>query len=136
MSKAELIAKKEELEKAAKAAEKAKKDQEKLAAWETKTHKRNPAFVVGSTRQATDADRAKLTKCHGVVCEIRCTVCGKMRVVNKQDAFQVSTCGPKCRKVVAASVAKEKRLEKKHGSVKEEDLKAEIARLEKMVAAA
>jgi len=136
MTKADLIAKRDELAKAAKSAEKAKRDAAKLKAWEEKTAKRNPALVLGSTRPATDADRAKLTKCHGWVCEIKCQVCGKVRVVNKQDAFQVSTCGKVCKRTMSAGAAKERRLAKKLGSVDEKTLKAEIARLESLVAAA
>ena len=61
--------------------------------WETKTKARNPQYVMGSVRKATDADCALLgAHCHGEVCEIVCLECSQIRVINKQDAFQSRYC--------------------------------------------
>jgi len=62
----------------------------KLAEWETATKARNPQYVVGSVRQDTTISAGGHG--HGEVCDIECLVCGGVRTVNKQDAFQVRYC--------------------------------------------
>ena len=114
--------------------QKAVKQANELAEWEQKTAERNPAYVVGSVRKATEADAAILGHVHGLVCEIRCQACGQTRVVNKQDAFQVKFCA-ECRKSASREVAKEKRLTKKMANVSAEDIAKQIAELNALLAA-
>jgi hypothetical protein len=113
---------------------KAVKQANELAEWEQKTAERNPAYVVGSVRKATEGDAAILGHVHGLVCEIRCQACGQTRVVNKQDAFQVKFCS-ECRKSASREVAKEKRLTKKMAGVSAEDIAKQIAELNALLAA-
>jgi len=63
-----------------------------LGEWERGIKARNPQYVIGSLRPATDQDVMVLGHAHGWVCEIQCTTCGVKRVINKQDAFQVKYC--------------------------------------------
>ncbi len=112
---------------------KAVKEANELADWERKTSERNPAFVPGSVRKATEQDAAILGHVHGLVCEIRCQSCGQTRVVNKQDAFQVRFCS-ECRKSASREVAKEKRLTKKLANVSAADIEKQIAELNKLLA--
>jgi len=96
--------------------------------WEAQTKARNPQYVMGSLRAATKEDEAALSHCHGQVAEITCEVCGKVRVVNKQDAKQVRFCKEhkaEARKAISKAKRAEKRLEGK--SV--EDIEAQIAAL-------
>jgi NAD-dependent SIR2 family protein deacetylase len=95
-------------------------------AWEAKTKKRNPQYVLGSLRKATPQDEAQLGHCHGQVVTIECASCGKERIVNKQDAFQCKycmDCKVEARKAVAKAKRAEKRLEGK--SVKEVEAQIE-----------
>jgi hypothetical protein len=104
------------------------------AAWEEKTLAKNPNYVPGSLRKATDADRALLSHCHGEVCEIRCESCQTVRVVNKQDASQVRFCVD-CKKTATKSAAKTKRAEKRLSGKSVEALQAEIAEAQKALEA-
>jgi len=49
-----------------------------------------PHVVPGSVREPTAEDLKTLTKCHGKVCTIKCVDTGEKRVINVQDAFQVT----------------------------------------------
>jgi hypothetical protein len=104
------------------------------AAWEEKTLAKNPNYVPGSLRKATDADRAILSHCHGEVCEIRCESCGEVRVVNKQDAKQCRFCTD-CKKTATKNAAKVKRAEKRLSGKSVEALQAEIAEAQKALEA-
>ncbi len=74
-------------------------------------YKKYSHVVKGSVREPTKEDLKVLTKCHGRVCTIKCTDCGTERVINVQDAFQVTRC-PAC-KVKAAKEARKARRAKK-----------------------
>jgi NAD-dependent SIR2 family protein deacetylase len=93
--------------------------------WEAKTQKLNPQYVVGSLRVATAEDEAALSHCHGQVADIKCQMCGKVRVVNKQDAFQVKFC-EEHKKEARKAKAKAKRLEKALSGKSVEDVQAQI----------
>ena len=119
-----LEAKEQELREAKRRLQAAKERRE----WEAKTKARNPRYVVGSVRKASAEDEAQLSHCHGEVATILCEICGKERVVNKQDAFQVRFCKEhkaEARKAISKAKRAEKRLEGK--SV--EDIEAQIAAL-------
>lgn len=105
----------------------------KLKDWEEKTSARNPAYVVGSVRRATEADLAELGHCHGFVCTVKCQCCGQERTVNKQDAFQARFC-KSCKKEASKDAAKERRLEKKLSGLSVSDLQAQIAEAEAQLA--
>jgi len=109
------------------------KEQQDLQAWEQKISARNPRFVPGSVRKPTDADTAVLGHIHGLVCEITCESCGKVRVINKQDAFQVRFCQD-CRKVASREAAKEHRMAQKLAGTSKEELEQQIAQLNAMLA--
>ena len=109
------------------------KSAQELAEWEKKTFERNRAYVMGSVRKAVEADTEILGHVHGMVCEIKCEKCGKARLVNKQDAFQVRFCLD-CKKVASKEAGKEKRMAKKLASVSKADLEAEIAKLSALLA--
>ncbi|MCK5601388.1 hypothetical protein KAR91_05960 [Candidatus Pacearchaeota archaeon] len=49
-----------------------------------------PHVVADSVREPTAADLKNLSKCHGKVCTITCVDTSKARVINVQDAFQVT----------------------------------------------
>ena len=104
---------------------------DKLSAWERKTKKRNPAFVLGSTRKATNADATILGHTHGQVCEIRCSSkgCSTARVINKQDAFQVRFCAEH-KKAASKAAGKVRRAAKAVAARTPEVIQAEIAALE------
>jgi hypothetical protein len=126
----ERIAKEAEL----KALQRMAKAMAKVEAWEAKTVARNPAYVVGSLRQATEADVALLGHCHGKVCLIKCTQCGAERVVNKQDAFQTKFC-VSCRDAAEKEAAKVKRAEKRVAGLTVEDIQKQIDQLKALKAA-
>jgi predicted alpha-1,6-mannanase (GH76 family) len=126
----ELKAKEQEL----KDAKKALKVAQKLKEWEAETKARNPQYVMGSLRQGTDADEANLGHCHGQVCEITCEVCGKVRVVNKQDAKQCRFC-KEHKNEARKATAKAKRLEKALEGKSVEDVEAQIVELNNQLAA-
>ena len=121
------------LEEQLKAKQRLVKAAQELAEWETATIARNPEYVAGSVRKATETDAEVVGHSHGLVCEIKCRACGEVRVVNKQDAFQVHFCVA-CRKEAAKESSKEKRLQKKMASTSKESLQAEIAKLEALLA--
>lgn len=110
---------------------KAEKAAAKLAEWEQRTKERNPAFMVGSTRKATEADEAILGHVHGQVCEIKCQHegCSTVRVINKQDAFQVRFC-QEHKKTAGRARAKARRQAKHAAARTPEVIRAEIAELE------
>lgn len=93
--------------------------------WEAKTQARNPQYVAGSLRAPTAEDEASLSHCHGQVADIKCEVCGKIRVVNKQDAFQVKFC-VEHRKEAQKVKSKAKRMEKRLEGKSVEDVQAQI----------
>jgi hypothetical protein len=126
---AELVAKQAEL----KALRKAVKEQADLAAWEDKTAARNPAFVRGSVRKATEAEAEIVGHSHGKVCEIVCQACGETRIVNTQDAFQAKYC-LECRDAAKKQANREKRAVKKMAETSVEDLQAQIAELNELLA--
>jgi len=104
------------------------KAEAKLAEWETRTKARNPQYVLGSVRQDTTISAGGHG--HGEVCDIECQVCGTVRTVNKQDAFQVRYClehKNEGKKVASA----ERRAAK---SADPEAVKAKIAALEARLA--
>jgi hypothetical protein len=115
-----------------KAKKKALRQAQERKEWEAKTKARNPQYVVGSLRKASAEEEAQLTHCHGEVCTILCEVCGRERVINKQDAFQVRFC-KEHRKEASKTKAKAKRLEKKLGSVNPAELEAQIAALDEQL---
>lgn len=111
----------------------AKKEQAKLEAWEKKTKQRNAAFVLGSTRPATEKDAEAVGHLHGKsVCEIKCQHegCGTIRIVNKQDAFQVRFC-QEHKKMASKARAKAKR---ESASKSPEAIQARIAELQAQLA--
>jgi hypothetical protein len=112
-----------------KAKQAAVKAAEKLGLWERSTKSRNPAYVMGSVRKAVEKDSAILGHAHGMVCLIKCTECGKTRLINKQDAFQVKHCKD-CRKTARQNAAKAKRESKKLADANPETIAAEIAKLQ------
>jgi NAD-dependent SIR2 family protein deacetylase len=126
---AEGLADLQEREASLKALKKQLKEQAELQAWETKTKARNASYIVGSLRSPTAADVEVLGHCHGKVCDIKCSECSTKRVVNKQDAFQVSTCKT-CRKAVKKQELKEKRVTKRLAGRSVEDIEREIKELE------
>jgi len=126
---AELLAKQAQL----KALQRQVKAASEMEAWEAKVGARNPAYVKGSVRTATDADAEILGHVHGKVCEIKCQECGQIRVVNLQDAFQVRFCRD-CRKSAQKAAAKERRLADKLAGTSKEDLEAQIAQLNALLA--
>jgi hypothetical protein len=109
------------------------KEQQELQEWEEKTTARNPRFVPGSVRRPTEADTAALGHVHGLVCEIACESCGKVRVINKQDAFQVRYCQD-CRKVAGKAAGRDKRLVKKLAGTSRQELEQQIAQLNALLA--
>lgn len=113
---------------------KALKEAQERQAWETKTKQRNPQFVVGSLRRPTSEDEATLGHVHGWVCSIECASCGKVRVINKQDAFQVRFCS-ECKTEARKAAAKAKRLEKSLEGKSVEDIQAEIDELNALLTA-
>lgn len=105
------------------AAKEAKKQEEWLAKY--------PHVVKGSIRKAEGISTGK--KGHGKVCTIRCEMCKAERTINVQDAFQVRYCS------VHAELAKkirqkDKREEKKLAKLSPEAVKAELARLNGLLA--
>jgi hypothetical protein len=112
----------------------AQKTLAKQKEWEDKTKARNPAYVVGSLRPATEADQEVLTHCHGWVCEIKCQHpgCDQVRVINKQDAFQVQFCKEHKAEARKAS-AKARRESKKLEDMTPESVQAEIAKLQEQL---
>jgi len=132
----DVVAQVASLESAIRAKKASLKAREAAAAWETKTKERNPQYVVGSIRKATDADMGAMKHCHGEVCEIVCEVCGATRIVNKQDAFQVrfcESCAAAAKRESRKEHAQVKRMEKK-GATKE-SLEAELKALDAMLTA-
>jgi len=98
-----------------------------IAEWEQthlETHP-NSRLVPGSTRVATEADKALFAEtgrhCHNVVCDIVCLDCGETWTINNSDAFQVRRCA-----TCQAEVSKSR---KPKGSVKKDraTLEAEMA---------
>ena len=69
-----------------------------------------------------------------MVCEIRCASCGKIRVINVQDAFQARFCGD-CRKVAMKEKGATRRAEKRLEGKSVDDLRAEIAEAQKALEA-
>jgi len=104
---------------------KAKKAREDRAAWEAKTKARNPAYILGSLLPADDRHVAELGHSHGWVCSIVCERCGKVRNINKQDAFQVRFCKD-CKVETRKEKAKAQRLQKKVEGKSVEEIQAEI----------
>jgi hypothetical protein len=102
--------------------------------WERKTKARNPALILGSLRVATLEDTATLGHVHGLVCEIACSFggCEEIRVINKQDAFQVRYC-TEHKKEAQKEKMKERRASLKLAGVNPEQLAAEIAKLQAML---
>jgi hypothetical protein len=121
---ATLAAREEEL----KALKREAKAREELTGWETKTKARNPAFVFGSVRKATPENSSHLKHTHGEVCDIKCEACGKTRVVNTQDAFQVRFCLG-CKGEAKKAVAKARRVESRLAGRSVADIEAEIKAL-------
>jgi Zn-finger protein len=115
---------------AKKATVKAAKD---LASWEAKISARNPAYVMGSVRKATDNDAEILGHAHGMVCLIKCMECGKTRLINKQDAFQVKHC-KNCRKIARQNAAKKRRQAKALADTNPEMIREEMAKLQDQLA--
>ena len=101
----------------------------KLADWEVKTSARNPQFVPGSVRKATEEEKATMKCCHGMVCEIVCASCGETRIINTQDAFQVKYCGT-CKKEAKKEAGKAKRAAKGKST---EEIESQIAALNAML---
>jgi hypothetical protein len=101
--------------------------------WEAGIKIRNPAYVLGSLRPATDADVLTLGHSHGWVCEVQCVACSKRRVINKQDAFQVRACIG-CKSELRKAKAKEIRASAKLSGVSLVDLQAQIAELSAQLA--
>jgi hypothetical protein len=104
---------------------KALRAQQKLEEWEEKTIARNPQYVKGSVRKPTAKDEAELGHVHGMVCSIKCQVCGKLRTINKQDAFQCRFCKEHKNEARKAS-AKAKRQAAKLDNKSAEEIQAEI----------
>ena len=75
-----------------KAVERALKEAQRLATWETEVLAINSQYRPGSVRQATSDDESLLGHTHGQVCEIICQECGDLRIVNLQDARQCRFC--------------------------------------------
>ena len=108
------------------------KAEAELADWEAKTSAKNPQYVPGSVRKATDEDKALLgVHCHGEVCEIVCLECGKTRVINRQDAFQSRYCKEHVKEGKKAA-ARERRAAKVADPAKARE---QIAALEAKIAA-
>jgi len=126
---AELKAKETEL----KAKKRLLMDVEARNAWEQETARLNPQYVVGSLRQATEADAEVVGHVHGQVCLIRCASCGTERLVNKQDARQVKFCKA-CKKSAASAHNKERRLAKRLAGTSKEDLEQQINQLNEQLA--
>jgi len=118
---AELTAKTTEL----KAKKKLVKRMDALKEWEEATKLKNPQYVMGSLRAATDADLVIVGHSHGFVCLIKCEVCGEDRLVNKQDAFQSRTCKA-CKKVALTNKAKARATAKKLAGLSKEDIQRQI----------
>lgn len=129
------LAKLEAQKTALKAEAKVLKTAAKLAEWEKAKKAKNPAFVLGSTRKATEADEAILGHTHGQVCEISCQAeeCSTIRVINKQDAFQVRFCQAH-KKEAQRTAGKVRREAKKTAARTPAVLKAEIAVAKKELA--
>jgi hypothetical protein len=104
------------------------KEEKKTRDWEAKY-----AHVVpGSTREDRKVSTGKHG--HGKVCVIRCEMCQAERTINVQDAFQVRYC--EAHADMAKKVRQqERREEKKVAKLTPEAIKAEMARLEAMLAA-
>jgi hypothetical protein len=122
-----LEAKKEELRLAKEAAAFREEDEKHQA--------QNSCYVPGSLRRATDTDKAVLVvHNHGKVGEIRCAVCGKIRLVNAQDIFQVTCCKEHVKE--AKKEAQKAKLAAKRAAKKDskESVEAQIAKLNKKLA--
>lgn len=113
---------------------KALKEKKALSDWEKKivdgTDDRlgNKQYVVGSVREPTAKDETELGHVHGKVCEIKCQTCGVIRVINKQDAFQVRFC-KKHKSEARKEKAKAKRQETKLSGKSANEIELEISAL-------
>jgi hypothetical protein len=108
-----------------KAKKKLVKKMDALKEWEEATKVKNPQYVMGSLRAATEDDLAIVGHTHGFVCLIKCEVCGEERLVNKQDAFQSRTCKA-CKKKASKAKAKARATAKKLAGLSKEDIQAQI----------
>ena len=103
----------------------------KLADQEQATKARNPQYVVGSRRPATESEQVALKKT--VVCEIVCQDCGETVVVSSQDGFQVKCCKA-CKQASKKEDQKIKRAAKKVAGQSVEDLERQIKALKALIA--
>jgi hypothetical protein len=108
------------------------KQAQALREWEQKTKKRNSQYVVGSLRAPKKDEAAELGHCHGQVCSIKCEVCGVVRTINKQDAFQVRFC-KEHKNAARKAKAKARRLEKALDGKSAADIEKEISVLDKQL---
>ena len=111
---------------------KALKEQKDLEAWETKTKERNPQLILGSVRKPTTADENELGHVHGMVCSITCQTCGVVRIINKQDAFQVRFC-KEHKSEARKAKAKAKRQEAKIAGKSADEIQTEIDELRSLL---
>ena len=101
--------------------------------WEEETLVKNPCYIMGSLRAAKEGDVEVLGHVHGQVCLIKCSVCGTERLVNKQDAKQVTTCRA-CKKASTSARGKERRVAKKLASTSPAEIQAQIDALNAQLA--
>jgi hypothetical protein len=137
LTKEEKIAKIKALEAAKRARGSAEKEQAKRIAKLRALASRNPSLLPDTLRQAREGELINGLPAKGWVVSISCEMCGELREINTQDAFQVRFCTEHKGEAQKAA-SKARRMAKKDAAfaaLSDEDLAAELAKLEAELAA-